>query len=185
MGEIESPSIWKLEFSEDPEKHVVLHAVGVDSREGFLSELSHVIQRSSKKSAFIFVHGYNVSFADAAKRTAQISYDLGFDGAPVFYSWPSAGELDGYRGDEESIKWAQGHIEAFIKDVTEQTGAESIYLIAHSMGNRGLTRAFSNLIASESYDASVIKEVVLTAPDIDAEVFRNEIAPKIRLPIHM
>jgi esterase/lipase superfamily enzyme len=36
------------------------------------------------KDAFVFIHGYNVSFEDAARRTGQFAYDLKFVGAPIF-----------------------------------------------------------------------------------------------------
>ena len=39
---------------------------------------------------------HGVTFKDAARRTAQMAYDLGFPGAPVFYSWPSAGTSTGF-----------------------------------------------------------------------------------------
>ena len=41
------------------------------------------------KQVFVFVHGFNVSFENALRRTAQIAYDLNFDGAPFLFSWPS------------------------------------------------------------------------------------------------
>jgi esterase/lipase superfamily enzyme len=63
------------------------------------------VNKSGKKSAFIFVHGYNVTFEDAARRTAQMSYDLSFDGAPVFYSWPSQGSLGDYLKDGSCAKF--------------------------------------------------------------------------------
>ncbi len=37
------------------------------------------------------MHGYNTSFDNALYRTAQIAYDLDFDGATFLYSWPSGG----------------------------------------------------------------------------------------------
>jgi esterase/lipase superfamily enzyme len=40
---------------------------------------------------FYNVHGYNVSFDDAALRTAQLAYDLTFDCPAAFFSWPSKG----------------------------------------------------------------------------------------------
>lgn len=89
MGELESPSFLKFEFREDPEKHIVLLSAKTFSLEQFVSAVEERVDRSEKKSAFVFVHGYNTSFEDASRRTAQIAYDLGFDGAPIFYSWPS------------------------------------------------------------------------------------------------
>jgi esterase/lipase superfamily enzyme len=40
--------------------------------------------------AFVFIHGYNVSFDAAVKLTAQLSRDMRFPGAPILYSWASA-----------------------------------------------------------------------------------------------
>ena len=88
MGELEAPSIWRLEFREDPAKHVVLQKTTVTSEDAFYADLAARVRRSEAANAFVFVHGYTVTFEDAARRTAQITYDLGFDGAPTFYSWP-------------------------------------------------------------------------------------------------
>ncbi len=179
MGELESPSIWRLEFRQDPEKHVVLLQVSVQQQREFFAEISARVKKSVKKNAFVFVHGYNVSFEDAARRTAQISYDLGFDGAPVFYSWPSQGTVAGYVVDETNIEWAQTNIKRFLDDFAVRSDAENIYLIAHSMGSRGLTRAFTQLVAEKPALRTRFREVILAAPDIDAEVFKRDIAPKL------
>jgi len=54
----------------------------------------------------VFIHGYNSSFADAARRAAQLSYDLNFAGAPVLFSWPSRAEVIGYTVDEQNAEWS-------------------------------------------------------------------------------
>ena len=100
VGEIESPSFIRLEFSENPAKHVILANVEKQSATDFYRDVGTKVAASKGKSAFIFVHGYNVTFEDAARRTAQMSYDLKFDGAPVFFSWPSQGTYLGYTVDE-------------------------------------------------------------------------------------
>ncbi|MDB4293325.1 alpha/beta hydrolase [Maribacter sp.] len=179
VGEIERPRWWRLEFKEDPDKHVVIHKVAVLEENTFFSLLSNRVSISTKKKSFLFVHGYNTSFAEAAQRTAQISYDLSFDGAPVFYSWPSAAKTSAYIKDEANIEWAQTNIRNFLNDYIEKSGVEEIYLIAHSMGNRGLTRAIIDLIASKPELKSKIKEIILAAPDIDADVFKRDIAPQM------
>ena len=180
VGELESPSIFKFQFSEDPALHVVLLDVQQLGQNDYFDSLRSVIKRSSKKQAFIFVHGYNVTFEDAARRTAQMAYDLEFDGAAVLYSWPSVGTLAGYPKDEGNVEWSVPHLRAFIKDVVERTQAEQIHLVAHSMGNRALTRVLTE--ANEylnSEQIAVIKQIILTAPDIDADIFKRDIAPKI------
>ncbi|MFH0771542.1 MAG: alpha/beta hydrolase [Candidatus Omnitrophota bacterium] len=179
MGELEAPSIWRLEFREDPEKHVVLLEVSAEDKDSYFSEVASRVRESSKKSAFIFVHGYNVTFENAARRTAQMSYDLGFDGAPVFYSWPSQGTVTGYTVDETNIEWTRTDLKRFLEDFSARTDAECIYLIAHSMGNRALIQAFADVIAEKPDLIGRFREVILTAPDIDAEVFKREIAPRI------
>jgi esterase/lipase superfamily enzyme len=179
MGELEAPSIWRLEVREDPARHVVLLTAVVASREQFFGDLARRVRGSRGGSAFLFVHGYNVTFEDAARRTAQISYDLGFDGAPVFYSWPSQGTAAAYTIDEQNIEWAQSNLRAFLDDFFTRSQAQKVYLIAHSMGNRALTRALASLLQEKPELRSRLSEIVLTAPDIDAEVFRRDIVPAL------
>ena len=179
IGELESPSIWRLEFREDPAKHVVLLNTVIRSKDEFFEDLAARVRASVKSSAFLFVHGYNVTFEDAAKRTAQISYDLSFDGVPVFYSWPSQGTTPAYTFDEQNIEWAQANLKNFLEDFFERSDAQNVYLIAHSMGNRALTRAVASLLTDKPIIRSRLKEVILAAPDIDAEVFKRDIVPAL------
>ena len=179
VGEIESPSIWKFEFSEDPSKHLMLQKVRILDRAKFFNKLADDIRKSDKKSSFLFVHGYNTSFEEAAKRTAQISYDLKFQGKPVFYSWPSQASTFRYGRDEKNIEWSQKNIKFFLKDYLSKCGAEDIYLVAHSMGNRGLTKAIVQVMKENPNLKAKIKEIILAAPDIDADVFKNDIAPQM------
>lgn len=178
-GELEAPSVFRLEFREDPGKHVVLLDVVRQPQQQFLQALKARVRSSSGKNAFVFVHGYNVSFADAARRTAQLSYDLSFDGAPVFFSWPSQASLSGYTVDEANIEWATSHIKRFLVDVADNSQADNLYLIGHSMGSRGLTRALAQLVLERPDMKGRFREIILAAPDIDAEVFRDDLAPAL------
>lgn len=179
VGEIETPKLWKFEFSEDPSKHIMLHKIDLLEKEKFFSKLADGISKSEKKSTFLFVHGYNTSFSEAAKRTAQISYDLKFNGKAVFYSWPSKASTFHYRTDERNIAWSRKNLKLFLEDYLSISEAEEIYLVAHSMGNRSLTQAIIEVMDSKPELRSKIKEIILAAPDIDAEVFKNEIAPQM------
>ena len=58
--------------------------------------------KSFQDQALVFVHGYNNRFDDALYRTAQIAYDLKYDGAPFLYSWPSVRGISGYPYDRET-----------------------------------------------------------------------------------
>jgi esterase/lipase superfamily enzyme len=180
VGEIEAPSIWRLEFSEDPRKHMAILDWNPQTRLGFLKRVrARVLAQGASGSSFIFVHGYNVSFSDAARRTAQITYDLDYRGVPVFYSWPSQGTLQGYTTDENNVQWSEANLKRFLVDFAEKSGVKDIYLIAHSMGNRALTGALRQLFAEHPKLRGRFKEIILTAPDIDADIFKRDIAPAL------
>ena len=179
VGELESPSVFRLEFSETPERHVVLLGVKPQEADEFFKALGERVARSEKKEAFVFVHGYNVTFEDAARRTAQLAFDLDCDSAPIFYSWPSQGSLLGYSADEDNVVWTVPNLKEFLVQVATRSGAASVNLIAHSMGNRALTSALRILSYELREEARIFHQIVLTAPDIDAEVFKRDLAPRI------
>jgi esterase/lipase superfamily enzyme len=181
LGSLESPSIFRLQFTPDPEKHVVLQEVREYPSDAFFGLLKDDVaqQRAhNKRQALVFVHGFNNSFEYAARRTAQLAHDLQYEGVPIFWSWPSNGELIKYTYDETNVRWTESHLEQFLRDIAGLSGAETIHLIAHSMGNRCLTEALKHLATGGGIPASV-REVILAAPDIDADTFRDDIAPKI------
>lgn len=178
MGEIERPFVSWV-FREDPSRHVVLLKADVVEPEVFYRQVGARMREGDRRSALIFVHGYNVEFQEAAYRTAQMAYDLGFEGAPIFYSWPSAGTFTGYARDAGNIEWSQANIEQFLVDFFRRSEAEDVYLVAHSMGNRALTRAISAAAEREPGIRTKLRQVVLAAPDVDAAVFRTQIAPRL------
>ena len=179
MGELESPSILRFEFREDPAKHVVLLETRLQERERFFSEIREEVEASSGKKAFVFVHGYNVSFEDAARRSAQMTYDLGFDGAPVFYSWPSRGKPQAYVVDGQNAEWSEANLARFLSAFFQESEAEKVYLIAHSMGSRILSRALISAMQDDPTIGERVEEVIFAAPDIDAQVFAEDIMPRI------
>lgn len=80
---------------ENPKDHIIMQTPVLQTEADFATDLRAIVNKANgKKQAFVFVHGFNVTFEEAAWRTAQMAYDLAFDGAPMFYSWPSRG---GYR----------------------------------------------------------------------------------------
>ncbi len=179
VGELESPNVLHLEFREDPERHVVLLGVHPLTDATFYAELRECVEKSPQKGSFVFVHGYNVGFEAAVRRTAQIAYDLKFQGAPIVYSWPSQEGLLSYAVDENNVTWTVPHLKGFLLQVARQSGAKSVHLIAHSMGNRALTSALRELRLEYRLACPKFREVILTAPDIDAEVFARDLAPAL------
>jgi esterase/lipase superfamily enzyme len=180
MGALEDRSWWSLRFTAAPQTDVMVLSISFQSHDAFFAALRAKVLASKRESLLVFVHGYHVSFSDAARRTAQMAYDLGFDGAPVFFSWPSQDRMLAYTVDEQSVVDAQPHLEQFLTDVLKHSNAENIYLIAHSMGNRGLTRALAALAVTEPQEVKRIKEVILAAPDIGTVEFTEQVVPGLR-----
>jgi esterase/lipase superfamily enzyme len=176
MGELEGPSILRLEFREDPTKHVVLQSVTEEVSGTFVTDLARRVSHSQKKEALVFIHGFNTTFSDAARRTAQIAYDLGFDGPAILYSWPSQGEPTpfAYNKDARNAELTVDHLRGFLDLLVAQSGATTIHVIAHSMGNRPMTAALVQEAANaKTSPHPIFDQIVLMAPDIDAARFKQ------------
>lgn len=176
-GELEGPSLF-LELEVDPEKHIVLQRIERRPCDAFFAEMQGELARKGKH-VLVFVHGYNVSFADAARRTAQMAEDLKYPGAAVFYSWPSQANWYHYRLDERNVELSVTPLKEFLLDVAKRSEATTINLVAHSMGNRALTNALKEIDVVTGNHGKLFNQVILAAPDIDARVFRDQIAPAI------
>jgi esterase/lipase superfamily enzyme len=176
-GELNLPlNLWLFELPADPAKHFIIRSVTPLAGNAALTEIRNRLAQTSRKSVLLFVHGYNVSFNDAALRTAQLSHDLNFPGLPMFFSWPSAARTAAYPHDEEM---AQLSLDAFDKVLDEigGLGASEIYIVAHSMGNRVVTATLARRVANHKQIPANLKGLLLAAPDINADIFREQIAP--------
>jgi len=185
-GAIEAPSLVKLEWTENPERHVVMTRIAVTGEDAMLADMKATLAERKSDEAFVFVHGFNVSFAKAARRAAQISYDINFDGIPVLYSWPSAANAFAYVRDEAVVRLSGRRLLGFLDDLVARSGANTISLIAHSMGNRALLDALE-LIAARRAGAGLTEplfdQIIFAAPDEDAQLFARmltEIRPLAR-----
>lgn len=177
VGVVERPKWYKLEFSEDPKKHVMLLDLETLGKEEFFGAVGKKTKDSPKHEALLFIHGFNVSFPSAIQRTAQIAFDLDFEGTAIAFSWPSQAALEAYTIDQENAVWSVPHLSRFLVDLQEKTDIDEIHIIAHSMGTRVLTQALA-LAHDEGFDLK-LNNVILAAPDIDADVFKDQILPKI------
>ena len=178
FGQLERPSIWRFEFRESEAKHVVLKNVEPLNSDVCLDRMRSDLSTDDESALFVFIHGYNVTFQDAARRTAQMAFDLQFRGVPLFYSWPSRGALTGYGDDQRSADASTKPLAEFLTRIATETGARKIHLVAHSLGNRALVGALAQLGQTPNRSAH-FNQVVFAAPDIDAGLFANDIAPKI------
>ena len=177
IGEIERPVWWKFEFRVDPKKHFTLSGTIVSESDFYQAIAQHLNDYCPhNKQVFVFVHGYNVSFDEAIFRAAQISSDIGFDGAPIVYDWPSWSRTADYVADKTAIISSVQNMETFLTEVASRTGATTINVIAHSMGNFGVLTALQDLLHTNRLPN--INQLVLAAPDVDV-VRMKQIIPEL------
>ena len=174
IGSVGSP-FWRrlLTWTDDR-----LSLIGIDSSStvDFWNAIKQQIKTFSteERHATIFIHGYNVSFEEAALRAAQIGFDLSIKTAMAFFSWPSKGTLRGYSADEATIEWSADAIEEFLVKFVEDSGASAVHVIAHSMGNRGMLSAI-NAIAkrAEKRTRTTFSQIILAAADVDTGLLQK------------
>ncbi|MEZ5853936.1 MAG: alpha/beta hydrolase [Hyphomicrobiaceae bacterium] len=185
-GEIPRPSWSDLlslrnPWTEDPARHFTIlqdRTEIYEVPEAFIADVLKAAAEAGdyKDHAFVFVHGFNVTFEDALYRTAQITYDLGKDDVPFgtafVYSWPSAGGVEAYVSDADSSRLAKPYFKRFLELVLRRSGVRKVHLIAHSMGNTVLLPVLAELIGDESLRGT-IGQIILAAPDVDAGEFKS------------
>ena len=180
LGRQEGPSVFKFEWSPDDHKHINVREVITLTPKNYYERLGRAVEDSPDGKLMVFVHGYNVDFPDASRLVAQFANDLKFSGPVVLFSWPSQGSLTGYTIDETNAEWSQAHLNELLASLIENVPARNIYLVGHSMGNRILGEAMTTL-ATDRLDGDLIvfREIVMIAPDIDTDVFRLDMAPRL------
>jgi esterase/lipase superfamily enzyme len=181
-AELETQPRWAeyiYDVSQSRSRYVLLDKVAPLRKDAFLQALRQEIKGARSKDVFVFVHGFNSTFEDAARRAAQLVYDLDFDGTPMLYSWPSQGSATAYAVDEASVGISGRKMAEFLENVVTQSGAERIHLLAHSMGNRALIEALQTYLAKRAPEnrQHIFGQVVFTAPDVDRDYFMDAIEP--------
>jgi len=175
-GKIERP-LQILGFAlrdEDPDKDVLIAELRsfTNDYEAWVRE----VRSTGRNQAFIYVHGFATTFAEAARRAAQVAYDLDFDldedfrGIPMVFSWPSRGGTGGYLVDYDVSLEATDAFNEFLDLVKLRAGVEFVHVIAHSMGNRVVANALTQRGDSAR---AIVDQLVLAAPDIFSRRFRQ------------
>lgn len=173
-GQVEKPSIWRLEFRASEAKHILLKSVQPVDPDSFFGKLQDEFSEDAGRDLLLFIHGYNTSFEYAAQRTAQMVHDMGNDTVPVLFSWPSRDTTMGYNADAAVVRLSGRRLARFIEDLVLRSGARSINVVAHSMGNRALTDALEIMALKRDArpgDQPVLDQVMFAAPDVDADLF--------------
>ncbi|WP_291843302.1 alpha/beta hydrolase [Maricaulis sp.] len=139
----------------------------------------------AERHVFVFVHGFNTPFSEGLYLNAQILNDFGVRTVAVHYAWPSAGQWPAYLYDRDSAQFARDGLADTLEQVANSP-AISITILAHSMGSLVTMEALRQLSLEGRTDVlAKIDPVILASPDIDFDVFLNQLDSLDPPPGHM
>jgi esterase/lipase superfamily enzyme len=169
IGNIEKPSWWnRLADPGDPKKYFTCEVHKVPTPE-FLSQLEQACQFAGSRQILIFMHGFNVSFEEAAMRAAQFAQDSQFLGLIVLYSWPSQGTWYKYSADEARAAASGEKLAECLNDLVGGSWTQ-LSLLAHSMGNRVMLSA----LADNNRPKLPFGQLVMAAADVYIAEFQSK-----------
>lgn len=157
----------------DPSRTVaVVDQHGLDERE-FLARLS-ASARSTQGEVSLFVHGYNQNFQQALFRLAQMVGDSQQETSSILFAWPSQATVAGYVADRDAVIYSRDYLVEMLAALARDGNVSKINLFAHSMGGLLTVEALRQLRLTGQDRVLDRLQVVLAAPDIDADVFRAQ-----------
>lgn len=136
------------------------------------------LEAQGQRPIVLFVHGYAYGFARTCRMGAGLQRMLGDNATVVMFSWPSDANPTEYVADQADIEWSVPELAALIERMRARFSAGRLYLLAHSLGTRGVLQALDDPALARHPDP-LAAHLVLLAPDYDAAVFRDKF-PHIR-----
>lgn len=129
------------------------------------------------RDVFVFVHGFNVTFAEGLYRHAQMSHDFKSPGVSINFAWPSAGRVSAYATDREAVLVARDGLQELL-GLLARSKANRIVVMGHSMGAMLVMEAMrQTALVNDKAILAKTDAVVLMAADVDIQVFRAQMQP--------
>lgn len=126
------------------------------------------------REIFLFVHGFNTTFAEGLYRQVQMHHDFGVTAVPVQFAWPSRARTLEYVYDRDSVAISRAPLAALMRTLTE-TNARNITLVAHSMGGLLTMETLQHLaVTGQRSVLDRLNTVILISPDVDVDVFKSQ-----------
>lgn len=182
MRDLRSAALVKIEKATSLNDFEVAATLTPLTLEAWRAELQKRATQFERPGALLFIHGFNVSFASAAQRSAQLAYDLAFPGPTVFFSWPSDASVVRYFADGRDARNSRHAAATVMGELASLLPSGPVYVIAHSMGNRVLVEGLSQLFEDQPGKRRALREIIFAAPDVDQEDFRLNYASRLLRP---
>ena len=171
IGEVQ----WPRRLPPDPAREFA--TVSVSPVQGpQQAEAWYRANRASSGRLLVFVHGFNNRYESAVYRFAQIVHDSKADATPLLFTWPSRGSVFAYGYDKESANYSRTALEQLLRRAADNPGITEITVLAHSMGTWLTVESLRQMAIRDGAVTSKIQNVILAAPDLDIDVFRQQLA---------
>ena len=141
--------------------------------ERFWEEIS-AFDTSNDGNIVLYLHGYNIGFDKSCRRAAMFQRSLNLHDRMILFSWPADGNFLKYTYDEADLVWSVPYLAEVIDGIVKRVGTDRLDVIAHSLGARGAVQALTRL-ACKRPSTALVNELILVAPDIDAEIFKHDL----------
>jgi esterase/lipase superfamily enzyme len=163
----------------NPQKDfVIAERRSISSQSSFIADLKKGLrsQPSQERELTVFVHGYNNGFSEAVFRAAQLKHDLEVEGEFLTFAWPSRGSAFGYEYDKDSVLAARTELQNLLMTLSE-SGIGRFNLVGHSMGGFLTMETLRQIdLQHQGWSARSLANLILISPDIDVDVFRNQVS---------
>jgi esterase/lipase superfamily enzyme len=147
------------------------------SYDSFVAAIDAYNRTRNCRRVLLYVHGYNNTFRSALLRTAQIAADAEWPCAAAAFIWGSEAKFDRYVADAERSGYAVP-VQMSVLRALDAAGIRTS-IIAHSMGARATLGALSAL-GQDCADHPLVDELILAAPDVNAEKYNDDFAALLR-----
>jgi esterase/lipase superfamily enzyme len=162
----------------DPNTEFVARSAELlDGDKAFVQALNAqlALRPKGKRDIFLFVHGFNTLFAEAAYTHTQVVHDSRTTSVPVVFTWASRGDPFQYVYDNNSATVARDNL-VHTLNLLLASNAEKVNILAHSMGNWVTVEAFRQMkLTGDVKDKSKVGVILLAAPDLDYDVFKSQL----------
>jgi esterase/lipase superfamily enzyme len=166
---------WPRSVPGNPATDFVTLKADVIDRAQAAAWFRRTVRKVPQRRVLVFIHGFNNRFDDAVFRFAQIVHDAGTPVVPVLFTWPSRGSILAYGYDRESNTFSRNALEATLRTIARDPDVGEISILAHSMGNMVTLEALRQMAIRDGRVTPKIRNVLLAAPDVDVDLFRESI----------
>ncbi len=166
---------WPQRIPGNPATDFVTLKADLVDRKQATAWFHRTVRTVPQRRVLVFIHGFNNRFDDAVFRFAQIVHDAGTPVVPVLFTWPSRGSILAYGYDRESNTYSRNALETTLRTLAADPAVGEISILAHSMGNWVTLEALRQMAIRDGRVAPKIRNVLLAAPDVDVDLFREAV----------